>query len=78
MKHALPLLLAALLGLTACGETKQDRVASGAMIGAGSGLVVGAMVGAPAIGTVVGTGVGMAVGAATDQSTLNMGDPVWK
>jgi phage tail tape-measure protein len=63
--------------LSACGNTKQDRVASGAMIGAGAGAVSGAFVGAPLVGALVGTGVGMSVGAVTTSNQLNWGDPVW-
>lgn len=72
------LVIACLLSLTACGQTKEDRVASGAMIGAGTGALVGWAVGAPVIGAVVGTSVGMATGAAVGPETLNMGEPIWK
>lgn len=71
-------LLAAMVLLGACGDTKRDRLYSGALIGAGSGAAVGALAGAPMIGAVVGTGVGLAVGASTTNEQLDMGTPVWR
>lgn len=77
MKRAVSALLIAAVLLSACGETKHDRVSSGALIGAGAGAVTGAAFGAPFLGAVVGTGVGMSVGAATSSEQLNWGQPVW-
>src|SRR5262245_38304338 len=50
-----------MLALTACGETMEQRAASGALIGAGAGAVATGEVG----GAVVGGVAGAAVGAAT-------------
>jgi hypothetical protein len=72
-----------LLALTACGQTKEDRAASGALIGAGTGAVVGAAVaGSPAggalVGGAIGAGAGAAAGALTDPSKIDLGKPIWK
>ena len=78
MKRHTTVLLLALVLLSACGETKRDRLYSGALIGAGTGAVTGAVVGAPFIGAIVGTGVGLSVAAATTSSQLDWGEPVWR
>lgn len=78
MKKTSLIVLTALFTLTACGTTKQDRAASGALIGAGTGAVVGSVVGAPGYGALIGGGVGAATGAMTDPSQINLGKPIWK
>jgi len=51
--------LAALtLALAACGNSMEERAASGALIGAGTGAVLGGSVGSTATGAVVGAGAG--------------------
>lgn len=78
MKHGtIALLTTTALLLSACGDTKRERLTSGALIGAGTGAVVGAFAGAPVIGAVVGTGVGLAVGGVTNRSQLDWGEPLW-
>ncbi|MBP7063152.1 MAG: hypothetical protein KBB36_03245 [Ferrovibrio sp.] len=72
------LILASLLGLSACGDSKGDRAISGGGIGAAVGLVGGALVGAPLEGAVIGGAVGAGTGALTDEDQINLGDPAWK
>ncbi len=64
----------ALLGLAACGETKQDRALSGAGLGAAAGAGVGALTG----GSVLGGAAGAAGGYLTDKDDVNLGKPAWK
>lgn len=67
-----------ILLLSACGTTKEDRAASGGLIGAGAGAVIGSTVGHPLTGAAIGAGVGATTGALADPSKLNLGKPVWK
>ncbi len=62
---------AAVLLLTACGTTNADRGISGAMIGAGVGLVGGP------VGVGTGALIGAGVGILTDAGTVNLGKPIW-
>lgn len=64
--------------LAACGESKQDRAASGGLIGAGTGAVVGSTVGAPVTGAAIGAGVGATIGAVSDSDDINLGKPIWR
>ncbi len=68
MKKVL-LAAAATLALAGCGATTGDRLASGAAIGGGIGLVAGA----PLPGAIIGA----AVGGLTDPDQINLGKPVW-
>jgi len=61
---------AALL-LSACGTQLGDRMASGAAIGGGAGLVVGG------VGAIPGAVIGAGVGAFTPPENVNLGEPVW-
>lgn len=63
----------ALSMLAACGESKGDRAASGALMGAGAGAIAGGTNGA-----LIGAGVGAAAGALTDSDDVNLGKPVWR
>lgn len=72
------ILVPCLMALAACGTTKEDRAASGGLIGAGAGAVIGATVGAPVTGAAIGAGVGATTGALTDESNVNFGKPLWK
>ncbi|MEM6465799.1 MAG: hypothetical protein AAF679_04755 [Pseudomonadota bacterium] len=63
------LLIAALLGLAACGDTITERAGTGALIGAGASVLAS---GDPLTGAVIG-GV---VGAITNQSVIDLGDPL--
>ncbi len=67
-----------LFALAACGTTKEDRAASGGLIGAGAGAIIGSTMGAPVTGAAVGAGVGATTGALTDPKKLNLGKPLWK
>lgn len=64
---------AALLLLTACGESKSDRAISGGALGAGAGALVGGTNGA-----LIGGAAGAATGALTDPDKVNLGKPVWR
>lgn len=75
------LLLALLIStsLTACGNTRGDRIASGAGVGAATGLAAGALTGGSGVtGALIGAGVGTAAGALTDADDINLGKPVWR
>jgi osmotically inducible lipoprotein OsmB len=78
MKRSALLIFPAILLLSACGTTKEDRAASGALIGAGTGAVVGSMVGAPVSGAAIGAATGAATGALADPDTINLGKPWWR
>lgn len=62
---------AATLLLAGCGTQMGDRIASGAAIGGGVGVVAGG------VGVVPGAIVGAAVGAFTKPEQVNLGDPPW-
>ena len=47
--------------LAGCGNNMQERVASGALIGASTGAVLGGSVGSAAIGALAGAGTGAVV-----------------
>lgn len=65
--------------LSACGSTTEDRTLSGAGIGAAAGTVVGAITGVGLVqGALIGTVVGGGTGLLTDQSQVNLGDPLWR
>lgn len=65
--------------LTACGETRSDRVLSGAGLGAAGGAVAGAVTGGSGVtGALIGGAAGAAAGALTDKDDVNMGKPVWR
>lgn len=76
LKHAA--ILSSILVLTACGAKKDDRIAGGALIGAGAGAVVGSVFAAPVYGALIGAGVGGVTGALTDIDQFNLGKPWWK
>ncbi|HJS80623.1 MAG TPA: hypothetical protein VJ748_08350 [Vitreimonas sp.] len=63
---------AAALLVAACGTQMGERMASGAAIGGGAGLLVGG------VGAIPGAVIGAGVGAFTDPEDVNLGDPVWK
>ena len=72
------LLLAAALFLSACGSSTGDRTASGAGIGATAGAVLGAVTGLSVLqGVLIGAVAGGVVGGVTDESTIDLGDPIW-
>lgn len=65
------LVVAAALTLAACGTQTGDRLASGAAIGGGAGLVAGG------VGVIPGAIIGAAVGGLTSPEQVNLGKPVW-
>jgi len=69
---------AAALLVAGCGETTGDRLASGALLGAGAGAAIGGLAGNAGTGAAIGALAGGAVGAATNPCDLNLGDPVWR
>ncbi len=70
--------LAAVLLLSACGETRGERAVTGAGIGAGAGAVVGAVTGLGAgTGALVGATAGGIAGFLTEKAELNLGDAPW-
>lgn len=65
--------------LSACGETRSDRVLSGAGLGAAGGAVAGAVTGGSGVtGALIGGAAGAATGALTDKDDIDMGKPVWR
>lgn len=78
MKTRMLLILSMLSALSACGYSKEDRAASGGLIGAGAGAIVGSTVGAPVAGAAIGAGVGATTGALADPNTINLGKPLWR
>lgn len=68
----MPVLVCAVIALSACGSSRTDRALSGAGIGAGLGAVGGAVTGgSPWTGAVVGGAAGAATGALTDKDDIN-------
>ncbi len=77
-RSATPFVALAFL-LTACGATPSDRTLSGAGLAAAGGAVLGAVTGlAIAPGIIIGAVGGGLVGFLTDESTLNLGTPLWQ
>ncbi len=67
------------LVLTACGSTPEERGVSGAGIGAGAGAIVGAVTGLGVVqGALIGAAAGGVTGLLTDESTIDLGEPIWK
>ena len=65
--------------LTACGSTTQDRAISGGGIGAAGGAIIGAVTGLTVLqGALIGTGVGAALGGLTSADRFNLGEPFWR
>ncbi len=62
-----------------CGNTTEERGISGAGIGAGAGAIIGAVTGLSIVeGALIGAAAGGLTGVLTDESQVNLGDPVWK
>jgi hypothetical protein len=70
MKKAV-LVIAATAALAGCGTQLGDRIASGAAIGGGVGVVAGG------VGVIPGAIVGGVVGAVAPPENVNLGKPVW-
>lgn len=79
MRFYVPLALAALLGVAACGTNTTDRALSGGAIGAGLGAAGSAVTGGNVVGgAVLGGAAGAAAGAVTDEDQVDLGRPVWR
>lgn len=66
-------------GLAACGTTPEERVITGAGLGAAGGAIIGAVTGLTVLqAALIGTGVGGATGLLTDESMLDLGRPIWE
>lgn len=72
MKKAI-IAVGATLALAGCGTQMGDRIASGALIGAGAGAVVGG-----GGGVIPGAIVGAAVGGLVSPDKIDLGAPVWR
>lgn len=65
--------IAALMMMSACGQSTGDRALSGGAIGAGVGAVGASVLAAdPVTGALLGGAVGAATGAATDSNDINL------
>ena len=74
----IPLVAAAFL-LTACGTTPSDRTLSGAGLAAAGGAVLGAVTGLAIVpGIIIGAAAGGLAGFLTDESKINLGQPLWR
>jgi len=72
------IILALVFFVSSCGSDTGDRAASGAGIGAAAGAVVGMVTGLSLLqGVVIGGLAGGVIGGVTDESTINLGDPIW-
>ena len=71
MRNAIALVVLATAALAGCGTQTGDRIASGAMIGAGTGAVLGP------IGAGAGAVVGGVTGAVAPAENVNLGKPIW-
>ena len=78
-KTSLALLIAAGLGLGACGHRPGDRAVSGGLLGAGAGAGVSALTGGDVgTGALIGGAAGAAGGALTSGRNVNFGRPAWR
>ncbi len=81
MSKRLISLLAAtsMLALSGCGYSSQDRVLSGAGLGAAAGTAGAVIVGGSvSTGILLGTAAGAVVGGVTEGDQINLGTPLWK
>ena len=79
MHRSLCVLVALGFVLAACGTTPEERGTTGAGIGAAGGAIIGAVTGLTVLeGALIGAGVGGVTGLLTDESQLNLGEPIWK
>ena len=79
MRRSFCVLMAIGFALAACGTTAEERGTTGAGIGAAGGAIVGAVTGLSVLeGALLGAAVGGVTGLLTDESQLNLGEPIWK
>ena len=65
--------------VSGCGSTAEGRGFSGAGIGAAAGAILRAVTGLSIVqGALIGAAAGGLTGVLTDESQVNLGDPVWK
>ena len=71
----LPLTIAAMLTVSACGNSSGQRALSGGAIGAGAGTLGAVLLNAnPVAGAVIGGAAGAVTGAATTKKQIDLGD----
>ena len=79
MRRSFCVFMAIGFALAACGTTPEERGTTGAGIGAAGGAILGALTGITVLeGALLGAGVGGVTGLLTDESQLNLGEPIWK
>jgi hypothetical protein len=82
MKLTLTMALLVPLFVAACGSSQDpaSRTAGGAGVGAATGAGVGLLFGGIGAipGALIGGAIGGGTGALTNDSDVNIGDPVWK
>jgi osmotically inducible lipoprotein OsmB len=61
------------LGLAACGETRNERTLSGALLGTAAGAAIGGAVTGKASGALVGGAIGAGTGAVIGSQTRRRG-----
>ena len=79
MRLCIPVSLASLLLLSACGTDPGDRTTGGAATGAATGATIG-LVGGPigvVVGALIGGGAGATTGAVVPPKDVNLGAPPW-
>ena len=65
-------------GLAACGETRLERGATGAGLGAAAGAAASGVTGGNIMGgALLGGAAGGAAGALTDEEDIDLGEPIW-
>lgn len=66
--------------LGACGGTTKDRLLSGTGIGAGAGAATGALFPGISVvgGALAGALAGALTGGLTDESQIDLGQPIWR
>ena len=69
MRHALVVIMMALMLAGCAGSPRQDRVLGGALIGGGSGALIGGLAGGTAGAAVAGGVIGAAAGAIIADAT---------
>jgi len=75
---AIAIVVSSGLVLSSCGTMPGDRMASGGLLGAGTGAVIGSVAGSAGKGALIGGVAGAAIGALTTANQLNLGEPPWR
>jgi len=78
----IPCLFVAAAVLGGCGTANRsgERVAGGAAVGAAGGAAVGALFGGIGAvpGALIGAAAGGGTGAVTNESQVDLGEPIWR